>query len=304
MAIPDFQSVFLPFLQLIADDKEHSKKSIAEQLAKEFALSPEEQKEMVPSGRESKFVNRVGWTKSYLKMAGLLEYTRRSYCRITQKGLDLIAKKPQKLNTRYLRENYPEFTQNNTPTQLDVPTQENNENLTPMEQLDNSYRILSKAFAEELLEEVKRNSSDFFELLVLDLLVAMGYGGEFEGAIEHRGKSGDAGIDGVINEDPLGLGKIYLQAKKWGKDNVIGRPEIQKFVGALVGQKASIRKGVFLTTSSFSDKAIKYANDSQYFITLIDGELLVKLMMKHNLGCTVSQSYEIKRIDADYFDND
>jgi restriction system protein len=301
MSIPDYQTVMLPLLSLAADREEHRLRDAIEQLADHFDLTEEERKELLPSGSQATFDNRVGWARTYMKKAGLLESPRRGYFRITDRGLQALKQKPEMINVKFL-EQYPEFlefkTRSNTEsttTEIDttVPTEER----TPREVMEDAYVTIRGGLIGELLEQVMHSSPSFFERLVVDLLVSMGYGGTRKDAGEAVGRSGDEGIDGIIKEDRLGLEVVYIQAKRW-KDTV-GRPEIQRFVGALHGQNA--RKGVFITTSSFSNGAIQYAEGLSDKVVLIDGETLANLMIDHGVGVALEEAYEIKRVDFDYF---
>lgn len=299
MAIPDFQTIMLPLLRLAADGKEHSSQDTVELLANEFRLSPEEKQELLPSGKQARFDNRVAWARSYFKQARLVENTRRGFFQITQRGLDLLQESPEKINKKTL-ERYPEFIafQNirSEPTDpqasSDTPEQQ-----TPEELLENAHKSLSDGLAGELLRRVKENSPSFFEHLVVELLVQMGYGGTLADAARVIGRSGDEGIDGIINEDRLGLDAIYIQAKRW--EGVVGRPEIQKFVGALQGQRA--HKGVFITTSDFTKEAHEYVKNITNKVVLINGLRLTSLMIENNIGVSVAATYEVKKIDSDYF---
>ncbi len=306
MAIPDYQTLMLPVLKLASDEKEHKVSQTVEMLADEFHLTTEERNELLPSGNQAVFNNRVGWARSYLKQAGLLASSKRGFFTITSKGIELLATKPEKIDTSVL-EQYPEFIEfkNRKKEKSDSEAQEVTStelefNLTPEDALASAYKKLRSALESELLGAVKESSPSFFERLVVDLLVKMGYGGNRQDAGKALGKSGDSGIDGIINEDRLGLDIIYIQAKRW--EGSVGRPEIQKFAGALQGQRA--RKGVFITTSSFTSEAKEYASLIESKIILIDGEHLSKLMVEHNVGVSTVGLYEVKKLDSDYFDNE
>lgn len=299
MAIPDFQSVMLPLLRFASDEREHSLQEAMDYLAIEFALTAEEKQELLPSGKQARFDNRVAWARSYFKQAGLVENTRRGYFKISKRGLDLLATKPEKINKKTL-EQYPEFLdfQNlrHEPGDLDKPAEEQ-EKQTPEESLENAYKTLSDGLAGEIIQRVKTCSPLFFERLVVELLLAMGYGGTRVDAGRAIGQSGDGGIDGIIDEDRLGLDAIYIQAKRW--EGVVGRPEIQKFVGALQGQRA--HKGVFITTSDFTKEAQEYVKNISNKVVLINGFSLARLMIENNVGVSISATYEVKKIDSDYF---
>ena len=300
--IPDYQSIMLPLLKYAGDKNEHHIRDAIEQLANGFDLTEEESKELVPSGQQLTFDNRVSWAKTYLKKAGLLESTRRGYFRITERGVSVLEDRPDKINMKYL-ERYREFTEfrNSSKSVIEESGDvQKYEESTPEELMGVGHRKLQNDLAYELLDTIKRCSPSFFERLVIDLLVKIGYGGSREDAGKAIGKSGDEGIDGIINEDKLGLDIIYVQAKKW--ENTVSRPEIQKFAGALQGQRA--KKGIFITTSTFSKNAIEYTSVIDSKIILIDGEQLAKLMIENGVGVSKIASYEIKKIDSDYFMED
>src|SRR5215218_8017278 len=302
MAIPDYQTAMLPLLRLASDGQEHSAREAVEKLADHFGLSEDERKELLPSGSQATFDNRVGWARTYMRKAGLLEAPRRGYFKITDRGLDTLAKNPEAINVKFL-EQYPEFREfRRRSTAKRGPNKGGTDDApperTPREIMEDAYTTIRSQLASDLLEQVMRSSPRFFERLVVDLLVKMGYGGTRRDAGEAVGRSGDEGIDGIIKEDRLGLEVVYIQAKRWG--NTVHRPEIQKFVGALSGQNA--RKGVFITTSSFSTGAIDYATGLQVKVVLIDGETLANHMIDYGVAVAPEVSYEIKRVDSDYFD--
>lgn len=310
MAIPDYQTLMLPLLRLAADGADHKFRDAVEQLAAEFGLTADERSELLPSGTAPTFDNRVGWARTYLKQAGLLNSPKRGLFRITEAGKALLAKNPARVDVELL-DQFAEFRAFRTrrregsaeqfPQQALHPVeQELPPELTPEDQLASAYRRLRKDLEFDLLEQVKASSPAFFEQLVIDLLVAMGYGGSRQDAGRAIGKSGDGGIDGIIKEDKLGLDAIYVQAKRW--EGTVGRPEIQKFAGALQGHRAS--KGVFITTSSYSREALDYANLINTKIILISGEELVSMMVDHNVGVSTVGMYELKKIDADYFEGE
>lgn len=299
MPIPDYQSWMLPLLKLAADKKEHTLRGAVEDLADEFQLSEAERKELLPSGKQTIIHNRVGWSRTYMTKAGLLEATRRGCFRITERGLQALAEKPARIDIKWLNR-YPEFLEfkaikREAPEQL--PDLGIPEGETPEESLERSYEEIRGRLAGDLLDRVKASPSGFFEQLVVDLLVAMGYGGSTHDAGKALGRSGDGGIDGIIKEDKLGLDAVYIQAKRW--DGTVGRPEIQKFAGALQGARA--RKGVFITTSAFTKDAEDYVTKIESKIVLIDGQRLCELMIDHGVGVTTAATYEIKRVDSDYF---
>ncbi|MBI5807587.1 MAG: restriction endonuclease [Ignavibacteriales bacterium] len=301
--IPDYQSLMLPLLKLLSDGKEHKYRELIETLAEKFHLTAEERKDLLASGNQPIFDNRVGWAKTYLKKAGLIESTQRATFVITQLGKEVLSKNPDKIDVKYLNQfssfvEFRKFSRKDNESEEEESKNGANEN-TPEEILDSAYQSIRKSLASELLQKVIDLSPSFFERLVIDLLVKMGYGGSVKDAGKAIGKSGDEGIDGTIKEDKLGLDTIYIQAKKWKTGNIVGRPEIQKFVGALAGQGA--KKGIFITTSTFTKDALDYNPRNETKIVLIDGEQLAQLMIDFNIGCTTQQIYELKKIDNDYF---
>lgn len=298
--IPDFQSIMLPFLNAISDGQEHSTNEINDQLANYFNLTTEDINTYLPSGYQKIFPNRVAWAKAYLKMAGFLETTKRGYFKITESGKSFLNTKPQEINIKVLK-SLPAFQENYGRTKEEESLNDNenyHSKSTPEEILESSYLNIRKNLSQELLQKIKSCSPKFFEYLVVELLVKMGYGGTIKDAGQSIGQTGDEGIDGIIKEDRLGLDVIYIQAKRW--ENVVGRPEIQKFVGALAGQGA--KKGVFITTSKFTGEAKSYQTRNETKIVLIDGEKLADLMIDYNLAVSTTNTFEIKRIDNDYFE--
>jgi len=299
MPIPNYQTFMLPLLRLAGDGIEHSLRDAIESLAKEFRLSEEERREMLPSGLQAVFANRVGWARTYMKKAGLLTSPRRGYFAITKRGKEALAAGPSRIDTEFL-DQYPEFREfralRRQPSASDAMA-EDEQTRTPEEALERAYQNLREDLAAELLAQIKQSPPSLFERLVVELLVKMGYGGSREDAGRAIGRSGDEGIDGIIKEDRLGLDIIYIQAKRW--EATVGRPEIQKFAGALQGQRA--RKGIFITTSDFSRDAQAYVSRIETKIVLIGGEQLAQLLMDHNVGVAPVASYELKRIDSDYF---
>lgn len=301
--IPNYQVLMLPLLKAVKDQKEYKLNDIVDILANEFKLSEEERKELLPSGQSFLFGNRVGWARTYLKKAGLLDSPKRGYLIITQRGLDVLKQKPKEVNVALLQQ-FSEFLEFQSSKRDDNTTENTiiqSESIqTPEEILENSYQDIRKSLAQELLDKITKLSPTFFERLVVELLVKMGYGGSMKDAGRAIGKSGDEGIDGTIKEDKLGLDIIYIQAKRWQPGNVVGRPEIHKFVGALAGQGA--KKGIFITTSTFTKDALEFVPRNETKIVLIDGYLLAQLMIDYNLGVATQQVYEIKKIDSDYFE--
>jgi len=303
--IPDFQTLMLPFMQHIADEREHSTTETLDALALHFSLSDEEMNQYLPSGNQKTFYNRVFWAKAHLKMAGLLENTKRGHFKITDSGKKVLSKTPSVINQSFLKQ-FPEYLEklgkSRPDEKVSTPETDNESeiNATPEEILESNYLKIRKNLSLEILSKIKLSSPAFFENLVVELLVKMGYGGTIKEAGKSIGKTGDEGIDGIIKEDRLGLDIIYIQAKRW--ENVVGRPEIQKFVGALAGQGA--KKGVFITTSRFTNDAKEYQPKNETKIVLIDGEQLTELMIDFNLAVSTTHTFAIKRIDNDYFEEE
>lgn len=301
MAIPDFQSIMLPLLKFAADGKEHTHRDAIDALAAHFDLSDEEQKQLLPSGQQRVFDNRVAWARSHMKMADIFENTRRGVFRITHRGQEVLKQNPDEINLRFLRQ-FPEYEairQKHRENRKQDTSSDADEEETkpPAEQLEEAYQALRENLASELLTQLKSSSPAFFEKVVVEVLVKMGYGGSRKDAGEAIGRSGDEGIDGIIKEDRLGLDIIYIQAKKW--EDPISRPEIQKFAGALQGKRA--RKGIFITTSRFCDTARQFVANIDSKIILIDGPQLAGYMIDFGVGVATDAAYEIKRLDSDYF---
>jgi restriction system protein len=298
MAVPDYQTCMLPLLKFYADGQDHTYREALEALAKEFHLTDEERREMLPSGQQEVFDNRIGWARTYMKKAGLIEAPKRGINKITQRGLDVLKKKPSRIDVNYLSQ-FQEFkdfrTLRHTKSEEEPEIEPNNK--TPEESLEGAYQKIRGDLATDLLQRLKNCSPTFFERLVVEVIVKMGYGGTRKDAGKAVGKSGDGGIDGIIKEDKLGLDAIYIQAKRW--ENTVGRPEIQKFIGALAQQRA--KKGLFITTASFSADADDCVSRIEAKVVLIDGETLAQLMIDHNVGVSTVGTYEIKKVDSDYF---
>lgn len=301
LAIPNFQEVMRPLLNALADNNEHNFRDLVMELANHFNLTDEDKSQLLPSGTQEIFANRVGWAKFYMQKAGLLSTVRRGVYQITETGQTELKNQGTPITVEYLRK-YPQFVEfvseknrsENTTSSLEVNI--NNE-ADPIETIENEFKQLNYQLALDLLDRIKTNPPQFFENLVAELLIKMGYGSSKQDILKKSGHSGDEGIDGIIKEDPLGLNKIYLQAKRW--QGTIGRPEIQKFAGALQMQNAS--KGLFITTSSYTRDAIESLPKFTTNIVLIDGIQLTELMVKYNLGVTTKNIYELKRVDEDYF---
>lgn len=299
MAVPTFDVWRVPLLRRLEDGKARTLAELYEPLADDLSLSDKDRSEMLSSGSQAVYKNRIGWTRAYLKKAGLITSPSRGVVQITDRGRAALNSK-HVIDNNYLRQ-FPEFEEFFRGTRRSaeiVAASENANEESPEDTLSRIYRQLRDDLARELLERIKALSPAFFEKLVVDLMIRMGYGGSREDAGKTVGRSGDGGIDGVINEDRLGLDVIYLQAKRWEK--TVGRPEIQGFVGSLAGKRAN--KGVFITTSSFSAEARNYVETIGAKVVLIDGETLGTLMIQHDLAVTTTASYDVKRVDSDYFD--
>lgn len=297
-----------PILVALQDGAEQTTEDIRRVLATEFHLRPEDLAAELPSRRAKTFPNRVGWATTYLYRCGLISRPRRSVYVITPRGRSVIEDHPDRVDLGVLSQ-FPEFHEFRRP-RSDPAAKERDTHraapvevaATPEERIVGAYRELRSALAEELRDRILEQPPSFLEQLVLDVLYAMGYGGSRADATERLGQSGDEGVDGVIREDKLGLDQIYVQAKRWAPDRTVGRPEIQRFVGALHGQQAS--RGVFITTSSFSTDAIEYAARITPRVILVDGRELAELMIDHGVGVAVEHRFETKRIDSDYFATD
>jgi len=301
MPIPDFQSIMLPLLTLCKDCKEHTNREVIEALAQQFAMTEQERQKRLPSGQQRVFDNRVAWARAHMKMALLLENTRRGVFCITARGKQVLAQSPDTINLRVLGQ-FAEYNEARSQKRTSSDAHgssmiDKEESQTPEEQIEHAYETLRNSLAAELLAQLKSSSPSFFEKVVVDVLVRMGYGGSLKDAGQAIGRSGDEGIDGIIKEDRLGLDIIYIQAKKW--DATITRPEIQKFAGALQGKRA--RKGIFMTTSDFSAGSIDYVSQIDSKIILIDGKQLAGLMIDYGVGVSTEIIYELKKLDYDFF---
>lgn len=303
MPVPSYEALLLPLLQSLADGDERAMGELRDVVAAALKLTPEARSELLPSGRQTVFANRLGWAKTYLEKAGLLETTRRGVYRVSAEGRALLASRPDSISNATLGR-YPSFRsfvgRDGAPDEGASPTPAT-QSLTPREQLEAAYGRLRAETERELLALVRQRPWDFFERLVVELLVAMGYGGGVEDADKALvvGRSGDGGIDGVIKQDALGLDSVYVQAKRW--EHNVGRPDVQAFVGSLEGVRA--RKGVFLTTSDFTREAREYVGHIDKRVVLVDGEKLAALMFEHGVGVTTVETYALKRIDSDFFDD-
>lgn len=304
MAVPDYQSFMLPLLNYLKDGQERRSREIYDTLAETFQLTEADRKELLPSGQQATYENRIGWAGTYLAKAGLVNKLARGKFKITDRGLAILQEKPTAINAKFLCR-FPEFEafkgRSNKIQPVSAPEVDTAiEIQTPEEILQESYQTLKAELAEEILQKLKSASPSFFERVVVDLLVGMGYGGSRREAGKAIGRSGDGGIDGVISEDPLGLDNIYIQAKRW--EGTVGRPVIQAFAGSLEGFRA--RKGVVITTSDFSKEAREYVTLIEKKIILINGVMLVELMIDHNVGVDEKERFVIKKIDSDYFEDD
>ena len=307
MALPDFQQLMLPLLRYLADGKEHPHREVLDALADEFKLTEEERKELLPSGQDYLFRNRVAWARTHLKGAGLVDNPKRGVFVITEQGRSLLAGKPDTINLKILH-NYPAYLEfrnrhkiKDKDAEIDsgdsAGVEHGEDSRTPEEQIEAAFELLRDNLVSQILDQLKSSSADFFEKVVVEVLVKMGYGGSRKDAGQAIGRSGDEGIDGIIKEDRLGLDIIYIQAKRW--NTTVSRPEVQKFAGALQGRRA--RKGIFITTSEFSKQAHQFVQQIDSKIILIDGKQLAQMMLDHNVGVSTEAIYELKRIDSDYF---
>jgi restriction system protein len=312
MPVPDYQSFMLPLLAYGQDGQEKNINDAIAALADGFKLTSDERDELLPSRKQTILANRVHWARTYLDKAGALRRTRRSHFEVTERGKKLLVEHPERITANILKQ-FPEFIAFQTPTSNgvtqpeladDTPSVANltnaPQNTTPEEAIQQAEQVIAASLRTQLLDRIYELSPAFFESLVVDLIVAMGYGGSRQSVVQRLGKSGDEGIDGVVNEDPLGLDVVYIQAKRYAVDNTIGRDRIQQFAGALVGQGAT--KGVFVTTSSFTKGAIDYAQKVPQRIILVGGDELTRLMVQYGVGARTERVVEIKRMDLDYFE--
>lgn len=294
MSLPKYSELYLPFLTTIQDGAVYSAKEVRDRLASSLHLSDDDLSQLISSNHQTVWASRFGWANTYLKKAGLVIAPEIGHCQITDEGKHLLNSGVD-ITNNYLMEHYPDFAafvkrKKNIPPDPSTPPDASE---TPQETLDSAYSIINEQLADELLTAISKQSPSFFEALVVDLMKAMGYGDGFV-----TKTSGDGGVDGIIHEDKLGFNLIYIQAKRWNKDSVIGKPEIQKFAGAMMGPP-KVEKGLFITTAKFSQGAMDFAK-AQHII-LVDGEKLTELMIEYNLGVSAQKAYQIKRIDSDYF---
>ena len=301
MGIPDYQTLMLPLLKCLSDGQERNVRDVIESLSSEFKLTDQEKKELLPSEQQSIFNNRVGWARTYLLKARLIESPRRGFIRITQKGTEVLDKKPARINVKFL-EQFPEFIefitlkkeQGKEKSKSLAEINKGVENITPDELMESGFNSIHASLGQELLTKLRTNLPSFFEKVVLNLLKNMDYG---EGKV--TGQTGDGGVDGIISQDKLGLDKIFFQAKRFGEDTPVSASMLRDFVGTL--EVNGVSKGVFMTTSRFPRDAENIISRSHKSIVLIDGTKLVKLMIDFNIGVSTVKSYQIKKIDSDFF---
>jgi len=303
MAVPKYHEFMKPMLEMLGDSREHNIHSLYASLAEFFKLTEDDMAVYLPSGKQLLYHNRIGWAKTYLVKAGLAESCKRAVIRITDLGKATLLENPPEINQQYLIK-FPKFIEfssiKETPEETSQPESTDSTDRTPIEDFAEAYKLIQSRLQDDLLQEVLQLTPDQFERLVVDLVVAMGYGGTAEDAARVVGKTGDEGIDGIIKADRLGFDRIYIQAKKWAPDRTVGRPDIHQFVGALVGQGAN--KGLFITTCRFSKEAFEYVKKSiGHRISLVDGNQLTALMIEHNIGVSTQSVFTIKSVDSDYF---
>lgn len=304
MAIPKYDEMYRVLLDCLADMQPHGSREVRDAIAVRLSVSEAERQELLPSGRQAVFDNRVGWTRTYLKKAGLLTSPRRGILQLTELGKRVLESNPPSIDNAFLEQfdSFRQFIRADSALPKALPPA-NADGQSPQDIFDRAFRQINHALADELLSEIAKQPPAFFERLVVQLLRSMGYGGSVEDAGMVVGQSGDEGIDGIIREDKLGFSLIYIQAKRWDRTTSIGRPEIQKFVGALAGQGAG--KGLFITTAQFTREAVAYAEKQHTTkIVLVDGDLLAKLMIAYDLGVSTQAVYRIKQLDSDYFNGD
>jgi restriction system protein len=299
MSVPKFFEFFEAFLKVVDDGNLHAAKDVRNQIAREMALTESDLSEMLPSGKQRTFDNRVAWARTYLDKAGLIETPQRGKYRITDAGRAAL-KSGAKIDLNYLEKSEEFRAFHDIATQGSFTEKVEEKDESPLEVLESAYKQVTATLASQLMDEVMKLTPFEFERLVVKLLLKMGYGSGIDGAGLVTQASNDGGIDGVIKEDQLGFSQIYIQAKQWAVDQTVGKPEIQKFVGALQGQQA--QKGLFITTAKFSSGALQYANNLLGVkVVLVDGTALMKLMIKHGVGVSIEQVYEVKKIDSDFF---
>ena len=304
MAIPKYDEMYRVFLECLADMQQHKSKELRDIIAARLSVSDAERQERLPSGQQAIFDNRVGWTRTYLKKAGLITSPQRGVYQLTQQGKQVLDSHPDVIDNSFLEqfESFRQFMHAEPKSTKHIAT-DSQDGQSPQDTFDLAYQKINHALADDLLTEIMKQSPVFFEKMVVQLLENMGYGGSVENAGLVVGQTGDEGIDGIIREDKLGFSLIYIQAKRWDRTTSIGRPELQKFVGALAGQGAN--KGLFITTAQFTKEAREYAKKQHTTkVVLVDGESLAKLMIEYNLGVSTEAVYQIKRLDSDFFSDD
>lgn len=307
MAVPTYDKFYRSILEVLSDGQIHDSKETIAYCADKFHLTDEDKAEMLQSGRQTVLVNRVGWARTYLKKAGLINSPSRGHYQITSIGRNALNDNNIVIDNHYLSQfqGYQKFKKRSEPKDSNKTqnTPDSNTTQTPLEIMESAYQGITEQLADDLMTNIMDQTPAFFERLVIDLLEKMGYGSDLEKPSEVTGKTGDEGIDGIIREDALGFNKIYVQAKRWAQNQAVGEPDIQQFAGALMGKGAT--KGLFITTSYFSKRAINYVNKHLAAkIVLIDGEMLTRLMIRYGLGVSVVHSFEIKRVDSDYFQDE
>ncbi|HOI19245.1 MAG TPA: winged helix-turn-helix domain-containing protein [Candidatus Woesearchaeota archaeon] len=297
MAIPDYQTLMLPLLKSISDGQEHKTRDVVTSLSDEFGLTEEERKELLPSGQQPIIDNRIGWARTYMLKAGLLSAPKRGYIKITDNGLEVLKQKTEKIDIKFL-EQFPEFIEFRTikkeTSKETTKDEEEVEDVTPDELMEKGYNSINASLAQELLEKLRNVDPYFFEEVVGELLSAMGYG-----RFEATPGSGDEGIDGIVYQDKLGLDKIFFQAKRYGEGNSVTARDVRDFVGTL--DLHGVNKGIFITTSRFPRDTTDILKKTPKNIILLDGPKLAKLMIEHDVGVSIQKTYQIKKIDTDFF---
>lgn len=302
MAVPDYQELMLPMMRTVADGTDHKVVALVEALSDEYKLTDDERAQLLPSGHQRVIVNRTHWAATYLVKGGLLTRAVRGSVRLTDRGRQVLEAPPPRIDVKFLGQ-YPEFLAWRARTKPVTVAEPEQALQDPEELLDSTYAAVRRSVEADLLDNVLASSPEFFEQLVIELLLAMGYGGaQASEAARHVGRSGDDGIDGVIDEDKLGLDAIYIQAKRWAVDRPVRRPDLQAFAGSLEGQRAT--KGVFITTSRFTDDAREYVGRISRRIRLIDGDALARLMYDHGIGVRGQRTYDVRRVDTAYFEGE
>jgi len=301
MPVPSYEDFMLPMLHAIDDGKIHPINEVINELSIVFNLSDEDKKELLPSGKMPVYRSRIGWAKTYLKKAGLIDNSIRGKVKITERGTRVLQSKPERIDSQFLIQ-YDEFRTFMNGTKTEVLDTVIPKIISPEERLQQSYQEIKNSLASDLLDQILSMSPAFFEKLVVELLVAMGYGGSLREAGMILGKSGDGGVDGLIKMDKLGIDEIFIQAKRWDRTNSVSSVDIRNFIGALTIKGS--KKGVFITTSKFTKEALSVSQQHNFKVALIDGEKLVNLMIEYNLGVSTYEQYSIKKIDSDYFSED